>query len=328
MNEIDLIETIFAPLAAATPGSLGLTDDAAIIEPPPGCDLVVTADAIVGGVHFFPDDCAADIAWKALAVNASDLAAKGARPLAYTLCIALPGEPERAWLDDFATGLRTAQIEFGIGLIGGDTVASPQALMIAITAWGTVPSGRMVRRSGASPGDAVYVTGTIGDSALGLELRRNLALAGRWGLSVEETRHLMARYLRPQPRTPLAAAIEAHASAALDVSDGLMLDFSRMCRASRTGGIIEAAAVPFSPAAQHAIAHDPAYLEAAVTGGDDYEIIAAIPPVNEAAFVASSNAAGVPVTRIGSIQSTPDVYLSSPSGTPVKLSRHGYEHFR
>jgi thiamine-monophosphate kinase len=327
MNEIDLIESIFKPLAAATPGSLGLTDDAAIIEPPPGCELIVTADAVVGGVHFFPEDGAADIAWKSLAVNASDLAAKGAQPLAYTLCIALPGEPSREWLDAFASGLREAQQQFGIGLIGGDTVASPQALMIAITAWGAVPAGRMVRRNGAEPGDAAYVSGTVGDAALGLALRRDPALAQRWQLGGGELQHLLARYLRPQPRQALAAALQEYATAALDISDGLMLDFSRLCRASGIGGIIEAGAVPLSPAARRAIRHDSAYLETAITGGDDYEILATVSAGNESAFTSAAAAAGVAVTRLGVMREAPGSDLTGADGLPVKLSRHGYEHF-
>lgn len=328
MNEIELIETIFAPLAASTPGSLGLTDDAALIEPPAGCDLVVTADAVVGGVHFFPDDSAADIAWKALAVNASDLAAKGARPLAYTLCIALPGQPEREWLENFAAGLGEAQRAFGIGLIGGDTTASPHAVMIAVTAWGAVPQGRMVRRSGAKPGDAVYVTGTIGDATLGLASRLKPNLPARHELASVDLQHLSNRYLRPQPRQGLAPVLQAYASAALDVSDGLLLDFSRMCRASGIGGVIDLAAVPLSPAARRLAGIDPQLLETAITGGDDYEILAAVPPAHEAAFASAASAAGVSVTRVGTMRAALGADLLGPDGLPMKLPRRGYEHFQ
>ena len=167
-GEADIIQRFFAPLAAGFDGAFGLKDDAAAIIPPPGCEIVVTVDAVAAGVHFFPDDAASDIGWKALAVNVSDLIAKGAAPQAYDMSLALPDMPDDAWLLGFATGLGEAQRAFGITLIGGDTDRRPGPLSVTITAIGIIPAGRIVRRATAKVGDHVFVSGTLGDSALGL----------------------------------------------------------------------------------------------------------------------------------------------------------------
>ena len=201
-----MIQTYFAPLAAGLPGAHGLLDDCASLPPRAGEDLIVTTDAIAAGVHFFPDDAAGDIAWKALAVNVSDLAAKGATPAAYVMALAFPEQPEPEWLRAFSHGLAEAQAAFGIKLAGGDTDRRPGPLAITITAFGYVPAGRMVRRATAGPGDSIFVSGTIGDSALGLQLRRDAELAARWGLDQAAAQALIARYLRPEPRVALGPA--------------------------------------------------------------------------------------------------------------------------
>jgi thiamine-monophosphate kinase len=327
LSEHDLIARYFAPLAAGFPGADGLKDDAAVIAPPPGADLVVTTDALIAGVHFFPDDAPADIAWKALAVNVSDLAAKGATPLAYSLALAMPGPPSPAFLGGFASGLGAAQQRFAIALSGGDTCAAP-VLMIAITAFGIVPQGRIVRRGGAQPGDLLYVTGAIGDAALGLKLRRGDADAAGWPLSAAERDALIARYLRPEPRTLLAAALLAHASAAMDVSDGLAIDCQRLCAASGVAACIEAGAVPLSAAAA-SLAARPEALRLMLTGGDDYEILAAIPPGRAAAFEADSRAAGVAASRIGRVATAggPGLTILGADGTPLDMGSPGFDHF-
>src|ERR1044071_2874132 len=204
-GEDRLISRYFKPLATH-PGALGLSDDAAFIAPPPGCDLVLKTDAIVGGVHFFPDDPPGQLARKALRVNLSDLAAKGAKPLGYLLSLILPNEVSEGWLASFATGLRDDAETYGCPLFGGDTDRTPGPLTISIAMFGAVPAGTMVRRAGAKPGDRIMVTGTIGDAALGVQLRRGAA----WKVSLDAREHLLSRYLLPQPRSVLAEALRMH----------------------------------------------------------------------------------------------------------------------
>src|SRR5471030_2844961 len=232
-----LIARFFAPIATH-PGALGLSDDAAFIKPPPGCDLVLKTDAIIGGVHFFADDAASAVASKALRVNLSDLAAKGASPLGFLLSLALPKEIGDDWLAGFAEGLRGDAVLYGCPLFGGDTDRTPGPITISIAMFGSVPEGTMVRRAGAKAGDRVFVSGTIGDAALGLMLRKG---ATAWKLDTAQRQHLMSRYLLPQPRNALAEATRTHASAAMDVSDGLAGDLAKLCRVSKAAATIDAA---------------------------------------------------------------------------------------
>jgi thiamine-monophosphate kinase len=327
--EHDLIARYFRPLAKSTPGAFQLMDDAASLEIDPGADLVVTSDALVAGVHFFADDAPADIAFKALGVNVSDLAAKAACPLAYSLSLVLPRGIEENWMSGFASGLAEGQAEFGIGMSGGDTVVSSGGpLTISITAFGTVPHGKMILRSGARAGDALYVTGTIGDAALGLKLRFPGTGSESWPLSEADRRFLMQRYLRPQPRIALRSALLGHASAAMDISDGLAIDASRLCQASGLSGRIEAGKVPLSSAAQTLVPTGPVIMETILTGGDDYEILAAVPPVAEDAFMAAGAVAGVLVTRFGSlIDGDGSTSIIAPNGERLALKTLGYDHF-
>ena len=229
-----LIARYFQPIATH-PGALGLSDDAAFIKPPPGCDLVLKTDAIIGGVHFFAEDAADGVARKALRVNLSDLAAKGAKPLGFLLSLALPKETGDGWLAGFAQGLREDAVAFGCPLFGGDTDRTPGPITISIAMFGSVPEGTMVRRAGAKPGDRVFVSGTIGDAALGLVLRKG----ADWKLTDAQRQHLLSRYLLPQPRNALAEAVRTHASAAMDVSDGLAGDFAKLCRVSQVAAEID-----------------------------------------------------------------------------------------
>jgi thiamine-monophosphate kinase len=327
-SEEAIIGEFWAPLAAGFPGAFGLEDDCAAITPEPGCDLIVTTDAVTAGVHFFPGEDAGAIGWKALAVNVSDLVAKGATPLAYVMSLALPEAPARVWLAAFANGLQRAQRAFGCSLIGGDTDRTPGPLSVSITAFGTVPKGRMVRRSTARPGDAVYVSGTIGDATLGLALRRDPALGQRWGLDAAAIAHLDARCWQPRPPLGLRAALLGHASAAMDISDGLVKDFDRLCRASRAGGEIDAAAVPLSAAARAVVAAGGATLADLITGGEDYEVLAAIAPQQVEKFEAAAAAAGTPVTRIGSIvDGAQGLSVRDGSGRAMAFTRTGWDHF-
>jgi thiamine-monophosphate kinase len=307
---------------------VGLVDDAASLSVSGGEDLVVTTDALVADVHFFADDAPADIAWKALAVNVSDLAAKAAKPLAYSLALVLPRGMSENWIAGFAQGLGEAQEAFGIGLSGGDTAVSPGGpLMLSVTAFGTVPEGRMVRRNNAKAGDALYVTGTIGDAGLGLKLRAGDAEAANWPLDEAERQFLLSRYLRPEPRVDLREALLAHASAAMDVSDGLAIDAGRMCAASGIGARIDASAVPLSPPAQTLMKAAAIAPAAILAGGDDYEILAAIPPASEQDFLADTAACNVPVTRIGSFSQDEGLVILDETGAPLRLDRLGYDHF-
>lgn len=327
-SEEAIIGAFWAPLAAGFPGAYGLKDDCAAITPEPGSDLVVTTDAVVAEVHFMDGEDADAIAWKALAVNVSDLVAKGAMPLAYVMTLALPGTPERTWLAAFAEGLRNAQQAFGCQLVGGDTDRTPGPLSVSITAFGTVPTGRMVRRATAHPGDLVYVSGTIGDAALGLALRRDPGLGERWRLAPGASNRLEAAYLRPVPPVSLAPVLRASAAAAMDVSDGLVKDFGRMCRQSGAGGIIEAARVPLSEPARSVVESGGVALADLLTGGEDYEVLAAVAPERAVDFERGAAAFGTPVTRIGKIApASSSVRIIDAAGNDLAVAKTGWDHF-
>jgi thiamine-monophosphate kinase len=317
-----LIARFFKPLATH-PGALGLSDDAAFLSPPPGCDLVLKTDAIVGGVHFFPNDAAHDVARKALRVNLSDLAAKGARPLGFLLSLALPTETADDWLEGFAEGLRADAALFGCPLFGGDTDRTPGPVTISIAMIGSVPEGTMVRRAGARPGDRVYVSGSIGDAALGVQVRKGK----NWKLSEPQRQHLLSRYCLPQPRNALAEVVRNHASAAMDVSDGLVGDFAKLCRASGVAAEINVGRIPLSAAAKAVISADSTALESALTGGDDYEIVCTVPAEKSASFQAAANIAGVAVTEIGQIKTGEGARFLASNGEALTFKRASFSHF-
>jgi thiamine-monophosphate kinase len=325
-GEDRLIGTYFKPIARH-PGAFGLTDDAAVFTPPKGYGLVVTADAIVGGVHFFADDPPDAVAKKALRVNLSDLAAKGAKPAGFLLTLALPKSCGDAWLKAFARGLGADARTFGCPLLGGDTVYTPGPVTISITAFGTVPRGAMLRRSGARPGDRVVVTGTIGDAALGLRLRKERNAVRGWGLDAAMQRHLLARYLVPEPRNALAKVLRSRASAAMDVSDGLAGDLGKLCRASGVAAKIEVARVPLSKAARTALAADPRAIETILTGGDDFEVVATIPSRKLKAFFSAAKRAGVRVTEVGVVTAGSGAYFFGPDRQQLRFTRASFSHF-
>jgi thiamine-monophosphate kinase len=320
-----LIARYFRPLATA-PGAFGLIDDAAALTPPPGCDLVLTTDGVIAGVHFFPDDPPEMVSRKVLRMNLSDLAAKGARPLGFLLSVALPAGNGEAWLGAFAAGLADDAAHYGCPLYGGDTDHTPGPISVSIFAFGAVPQGKMVHRSTARPGDRIVVTGTIGDAAIGLQLRRERTLARRWGLSEAAAAQLENRYLLPQPRNALAGAVLQYASAAIDVSDGLVGDLGKLCRASSVAADIDVAAVPLSDAARAAITAEPALLETALTGGDDYEIVLTLAPEKLAGFRTAAAAAGVAVAEIGGVQAGEGTRFLH-EGKALPFTRASYSHF-
>jgi len=320
--EDKLIARFFQPIATH-PGALGLADDAAYITPPAGCDLVLKTDAIIGGVHFFAEDAAHTVACKALRVNLSDLAAKGAAPLGFLLSLALPKEIGDNWLVNFAEGLRSDSVLYACPLFGGDTDRTPGPITISIAMFGSVPEGTMVRRAGAKPGDRVFVSGTIGDASLGLAVRNGKD----WKLSEAQRQHLVARYLLPQPRNALAEAVRQHASAAMDVSDGLAGDFAKLCRASQVGASIAVERIPMSDAAQAVLAADPAMREIALSGGDDYEIVCTVPAAKAQSFRAAAQAANVPVSEIGEIVAGEGPRFLGSDGEPLTFQRAAFSHF-
>jgi thiamine-monophosphate kinase len=324
--EDDFIATHFRPIATH-PGAFGLTDDAAAIAPPPGCDLVLKTDGVISGVHFFPDDPADAVARKALRINLSDLAAKGAAPLGFLLSIGLPADLPPGWIESFAHGLREDAEHYGCPLLGGDTDKSPGAITVYIMALGTVPHGGMVRRKGARPGDVVVATGTIGDAALGLRLRQDAAAAARWRLDSAMEAHLRGRYLLPQPRTAIADALRRHASAAMDVSDGLAGDLAKLARVSGVAAEVAVRDVPLSPAARQAVAAEPALLETVLTGGDDFEVIATVAPERLDDLRQEAAAAGVTVTPVGIIGAGAGTRFRDADGRVLTFRRPSYSHF-
>ncbi|MGA8615426.1 MAG: thiamine-phosphate kinase [Xanthobacteraceae bacterium] len=320
-----LIARYFRPLATH-PGALGLGDDAAILTPPPGCDLVLTTDGVIAGVHFFPDDPPGTIGRKVLRMNLSDLAAKGANPVGFLMSVALPAGVEEQWLAAFAAGVGEDAERYGCPLLGGDTDRTPGPISVSIAAFGSVPWGKMVRRSTAKPGDYVVVTGTIGDAALGLLLRRDPGLADRLALSEANRAHLQQRYLLPEPRNTLAGAVLQHASAAMDLSDGLAGDLAKLCRASSVAAEVDVARVPLSDAALAVLAADPAFLETVLSGGDDYEIVLTLSPQKLSAFHEAARAAGVPTAEIGRVTAGEGTRFMR-DGSPLSLAHSSYSHF-
>jgi thiamine-monophosphate kinase len=326
LGEFEIIARYFAPLATDA-AALGLRDDAAVLVISEGYELIATCDTLIEGVHFLANDPPDSIGYKALSVNLSDLAAKGARGHAYLLSLAVPRETPHAWFEGFSSGLRELQEATGITLVGGDTTASPGPLTITVTALGLVAHGHAVLRHGAKTGDRLYVSGTIGDAYLGLRLLKDPALARSWDLLEEDSAFLINRYRRPKPRTELVIPVRNFAQGAIDVSDGLVGDVEKLARASHAGGLIEAGSVPLSPPAQKALQREPRLLATLLTAGDDYEIVAAVPDSSAAAFEAEAQAKGVPVTMIGRIGGPSGDVRVLADGKPLELGRKGFAHF-
>jgi thiamine-monophosphate kinase len=309
-GEFELIAKYFAPLAKGEPGALGLKDDAAYLKPRPGFDLVLTTDAIVEGVHFFPDDPPATVAQKALRVNLSDLAAKGAIGI------------DEAWVAAFAKGLNADQAKFGVALFGGDTTATPGVTTINIAALGEVPQGQMLTRGGACAGDDVWVTGTIGDATLGLKL-----LKGEGFDSAKSHRQLLVmRYRVPEPRSEVGPALKGLAHACIDVSDGLIADLGHIAEASDVGIEIAVGDVPLSAAAKAAVQRG-VELSDLLSGGDDYELAFAAPSSSRSRLLALAVETGVPLTRVGRVVKGHGVTALAADGKPVRTRRAGYTHF-
>ncbi len=312
-TEFARIARHFRPLAG--PGALDLTDDAAVIAPPPGRELVLSADTMIAGTHFLAADPPDLVARKLLRRNLSDLAAMGATPLGYLLTLAVPRDTTEAWFTAFAAGLAADQAEYGIALLGGDTAAIAGPVSRSLTILGTVAPWGALRRAAAQGGDGLFVTGTIGDGTLGL-------LAARGALA-DADGYLAWRYRLPRPRVALGQGLAGIAHAAIDVSDGLVQDVGHLCRCSGLGCTIEAGRVPLSPQAAAA-----GELGRCLTGGDDYELALAVPAAQEAALAALSCATGTPVARIGVFAAgAAEVIVLGVDGARMSLGAGGWSHF-
>ena len=317
LGEFELIDRLLKPLARGFPGALDLTDDAALLDVPSGDQLVIAKDAIVADIHFLAEDPPDLVAGKLLRVNLSDLAAMGAEPLAYLTALARPPAVDDAWLRRFTSGLLADQHRFGCHLIGGDTTSTTGPLVLSLTILGTVPAGEALLRSGARPGDDVWVSGTLGDAAIGLRVLRGLAV------TEDEALELVGRYRTPRPRLALGRALRGLANAAIDVSDGLVADLTHICSTSGVAAEIDASLVPLSAVARGV----PGAREAALTGGDDYELLFTAPAARRAEVAALSAPCGVEVTRIGSIRQAPGLEVVDAAGQPVTVDRAGWTHF-
>jgi len=324
-GEDSLIARYFKPIAT-DPGAFGLRDDAAIFRAD-GDDIVVTTDAVVEGVHFLPGDPPETLARKALRVNLSDLAAKGAAPAGFVLTLALRAVDE-SWLTAFARGLGEDARHYACPLLGGDTVSTPGPVTISITAFGRVPKGEMVRRSGARPGERIMVTGTIGDAAIGLDILKGGAAAQALSGDATARDRLVGRYRIPEPRNALAEAIRKHASAAMDVSDGLAGDLAKLCAASDVSAVIDAPSIPISNAAKDLLTGGVVNLEDLIAGGDDYEVLCTVPEAASAALVEEARRVGVALTSIGTVvAATERLRFLDDQGGEIPLKRVSYSHF-
>jgi len=315
-GEFALIRKYFAPLAAGFSGALDLEDDAATYQVPSGQELVLTADALVEGRHYLASDPADLVARKMLRVNLSDLAAKGAKPVGYLMTIALGPDIDENWIARFAAGLAADQQEYGISLMGGDTVATPGPTTLSVTALGIVPTGRALRRKGARPGDRLFVSGTIGDGILGLKVLKGELFE----LAASQREALSDRYHLPQPRLDLGAALLAggQVTAAMDVSDGLVADAGHISDSSHCGLVIRADRVPLSPGAQEALAGDLDLLPVLFSGGDDYELL----------FTAGAGFnAPESVTEIGEVVAGSGVTVLDRDGAEISMKAGGWQHF-
>ncbi len=317
MGEFDLIDRLLKPLAKGFPGALDLTDDAALVDVPQGRSLAIAKDAIVEGVHFLATDPPETVAAKLLRVNLSDLAAMGATPLAYLSVIARPKGLTDAWLAGFAAGLAADQKAFGLHLIGGDLVSTPGPLLLSCTILGLVPRGRALTRSAARPGDRIWVSGTLGDGALGLRVLKGLAV------TEDEAFYLVERYRRPQPRTALGPRLVGLAHAAIDVSDGLVADLGHILEASAVAANIDADALPLSAVARGL----PGCHDAALVGGDDYELLFTAPDSATSKIEALAQELDLPLTAIGRIEAGQGLAVTDASGKAIEPDGLGWRHF-
>ena len=318
LDEFQLIRRFFDRPSSDRSVCTGIGDDGAVMTPEPGLDLVSVVDTLIEGVHFPGRMAPADIGYRAVAVNLSDIAAMGARPRWMTLALTLDYVDEN-WLKEFAGGLFEAADAFGVSLVGGDTTRGGQKLM-SIQITGDVAAGKSIGRSGASPGDLIFVSGTVGDAAAGLSLINDD------DASTENKRFLQKRFCRPAARVELGQALAGIATAAIDISDGLFADAARLLDASETAGVIEINAVPLSAALKSLTDDEDALMRLALAGGDDYELCFAAAPENEQKLTALAESLGVAISCIGTVQQGAGLTCQR-DGNATDFRHQGYKHF-
>ena len=321
LGEFGRIREFFAPLAGL--GALNLSDDAALLDCPSGYRLVVTVDQLVEGVHFLASDPPETVGKKLLRRNLSDLAAMGATPRHYLMTSALPKSRDDEWVRRFAEGLAEDQHRFGVALLGGDSTSTFGPVSLTLTAIGQIAVGREIRRSGAKPGDRVWVSGTIGDAFLGLKVLRG----GYRELASEHRAALAERFQLPRPRTELGPRLMGIASAMIDVSDGLLADLGHICETSGVAATVELPRVPLSPAARAVVAGDATLPATLATAGDDYELLFTASPDEDSEIVSLSQSLGLPLAEIGIIESGAGVRLVDASGREIPVPAAGWRHF-
>ncbi|MCB1483083.1 MAG: thiamine-phosphate kinase [Rhodobiaceae bacterium] len=324
-DEDRFIRECLRPLASV-PGAAGFTDDAALIQPPEGKSLIATADTIIAGVHFPASERANLIAARAIRVNVSDLVAKGAEPFGYLLHLSVPAATRDEFGNEFAAALQSAHETYGLRLFGGDTTVVPEGapLSVSVTMLGIAPDGGPVRRSGAKPGDVIFVSGEIGDAALGLLVARGDPMPK---LAPEHRSHLEASYRLPRPPVGIQPAIVAHAHASMDISDGLVGDLERMCQASGVSARVSASKVPLSDAVREACERDARLMKVVLTGGDDYQVLVAVPLDKSIAFAREALTHGHTVKAIGTCgDGPPEVVAVDGAGQPLSFTHTRYTH--
>lgn len=323
LSEFELIEKLLKPLAAQAPGAFALADDAAMLpDLALGESFVVTKDALSIGTHMLADDPPADMARKALRVNLSDLAAMGARPVGFFMALCLGDKTDQAFLETFVEGLADDVAQFDIPLMGGDIIRHEGAFTVSITAFGAVQKDNVLRRNGARAGDSLWVSGTIGDGALGLKAARGELPA----LDPAHREALIQRYRVPEPRLNLGADLAGTARACIDISDGLIADVGHICELSGIGCSIEVEAVPLSEAGRYALNLESDILSTILTGGDDYELAFSVDPKNEKHLSTFATETEVPVKRIGRFEKSVGVRVMDGTGSSLNLKEAGYVH--
>jgi len=323
-GEFGLINKYFAPLSKSAPGAANLTDDVAFFEVSAGKVPVVSLDTLVGGVHFFFEDPPRTLAKKLVRVSLSDLAASGAKPLGYFLSLSMPADTDESWVAEFSKGLREDQKEFGISLFGGDTTVTSGPLSLSLTAVGEAVSDRIVRRSGAEPGQSVFVTGTIGDSAIGLTLIKKMGVREAKLRSPD----LVQRYLVPNPRVKLAPILRNYATASIDISDGLIGDLAHICKASGVSISVDYSALPISNPAKREIVANSTNKRLVLAGGDDYEIVFCCSPEDSSVVKSKVEEQGIVLTEIGRVTNRGDHYVSViEGGSIMEIEDTSWRHF-
>ncbi len=315
-DEFDLISRYFKPLAG--PEGLGLTDDAACVPQANAVDSIVTKDLLIEGIHFRTQDPVDLIARKALAVNVSDCVAKGAVPYLYWLGLALPKRTNHTWLTSFSSGLAAAQRDFGCSLAGGDTTATTGPVVISITLMGTISAKQMILRSGASEGDDIYVSGTVGDAALGLWCLENNEL---------DKSELITAYQQPSPPVLFGQRLKGLASASADISDGLLADAGHIASASNVGMAIWQNKLPLSTQAAEVLQSNPDMWSCIWAGGDDYQIVFTAPPAAREKITSLANETGSRISLVGKVSAGQGVQLLDRAGEIVQVASGGYTHF-